>query len=121
MHDWYVLLPKEEKSGLWKKARQDGSQMRQKHHEQDRKAVMDSLHSLKLSEKAPELGDLKPGQMLAFASEDAWYPAVVETSSAEGQNVTVSFAQLGKDLERSDGQMEKMSILCPGEVFWIQT
>ncbi|GFN87573.1 hypothetical protein PoB_001407900 [Plakobranchus ocellatus] len=59
---------------------------------------MDSLHSLKLSEKAPELGDLQPGQMLAVACEDAWYPALVETPSAGGQNVTVSFAQLGKGL-----------------------
>ena len=39
----------------------------------DNKALMVIFHSIKLQERRPKLGELKKGQEIAVACEDAWY------------------------------------------------
>ncbi|GFN75763.1 sodium leak channel non-selective protein-like [Plakobranchus ocellatus] len=83
LRTWYNSMDAKEKVRLWERARKQGKEMRRKHQERDRRAVMGSL-TLKqrgnddTSDMNPVLqAQLKQGQMIAVACEDAWYPGGV--------------------------------------------
>ena len=73
MREWFYSLSQGERGELWRRAKKEGIEMRKKHRAKDNKAVMDTFHSIKLKERQPKLGELKKGQEIAVACEDAWY------------------------------------------------
>lgn len=73
MKEWYDNMNVEEKEALWKKARIESRQLRKKHQYQAKRAIMESL-KFKVTEEVLVKDNLKQGQMIAVACQDAWYP-----------------------------------------------
>ena len=88
LREWFYELPNEEKERMWKRAKRQGKEMRHKHQERDRAAVMQSLklRTKRVRNNGEEDEDeddsgmayvdgaLKEEQMIAVACEDTWYP-----------------------------------------------
>ena len=76
---WYHSLTAAEQSQLWKRVKQVSREMRAKHQDRDRTAIIQSLKLKTLPEAEMAAStqskiDLRQGQMIAVACLDTWYP-----------------------------------------------
>ena len=76
LRTWYDGLENDEKKKLWKRGRQESKELRRKHQERDKQAIMQSL-KLKTCEEVNVQDTMKEGEMVAVAFEDAWYPGML--------------------------------------------